>query len=53
MIPVPKNELQEQFKYEKSLSEKCGRVSSLTFEEWLKIKETVKHACENNKLQRQ
>jgi len=51
MMPVPKNELQKQFEYEKSLLEKYGHVSSLTFEEWLKIKETAEHASENNKLQ--
>lgn len=45
MIPVPKNQLQikfEQFEQEKQQLERYGHVSSLTFEEWLTVKEYTK-----------
>lgn len=42
MMLVPKNKLQEQFEFEKSQLEKYGYVSSMTFEEWLKLKGYVK-----------
>lgn len=46
MIPVPKNKLQVEFEFEKSQLEKYGHVSSLTFEEWLKLKGYVKEGGE-------
>ena len=48
MIPVPKNKLQEQFEFEKAQLEKYGYVSSMTYEEWLKLKEGDKQQTQNN-----
>lgn len=50
MIPVPKTKLQEQFEFEKSQLEKYGHISSLTYEEWLKVKG---YSSENNKPKKQ
>ncbi len=50
MIPVPKNRLQEQFEFEKAQLEKYGYVSSMTYEEWLKLKEGDKQQTHNNEL---
>lgn len=47
-IPLPKSKWQEQFEFEKAQLEKYGHASSLTYEEWLKIKG---YSFANDKLQ--